>query len=671
VTKVLVVGHGGREHALAWKLGMSPKVETVFIAPGNPGTEMVGVNVPIAVTDRAGLLRFVEDHEVGLTVIGPEVALEAGVQDLLCAAGHRVVGPSGLAFRLESSKAFAKRVMDAAGVPTARWKSFTKIERAVEYVGSCNSAVVVKADGLAAGKGVRVCLTADEALAALDDLMVRGRFGAAGRSVVIEELLEGPEISLMCLVDGQRTLPLPVAQDHKRLLDGNLGPNTGGMGAYAPVSFANGSIVNELVRETVTPVVAELAKMGCPFRGVLFAGLLLSAEGPRVLEYNCRFGDPETQAVLPLIEDDLFCLLESVADGNLPDAIKIDSGSTVAVVLAAGGYPESPEVGATIYGLSEPGDSSLLFHAGTSRDASGQVTVSGGRALTVVGLGASVAEAARMAYSSPVRFAGMHRRMDIGAEPKVLSSGIAGMPSEGRRDQGPRDDRIRLVVLASGGGTNLQALIDGSQSGSLSAAVVGVVSQDVESGALERARKARIPFAYVPLANRRDAEERRAHEVALRETITSFSPDVVVLAGWMLVLSADLIAELDQPIINVHPALLSVENEPLDIPILRGMRAVRDALALRLPFTGVSVHHVTPAVDAGPVILREAVEILPGDDEKRLHARLKLVEHRLLIESLNQIASQISRTPGRLEKHAAGLKARRARVLAPAANTQV
>ena len=604
---------------------------TYSFAPGNPGTAEVAENVAIDPLDPAAVIDFVRERRIILTVVGPEAPLAAGVQDALRRSGATVFGPSTEAFNLEGSKSFAKSVMSSAGVPTAHWRSFGTGQDAKRYVTDIGAPLVVKADGLAAGKGVSVCRGVPEALVAVDKLM-DGRVGAPSR-IVIEEFLAGPEVSLMCLVDGERAIPLPVAQDHKTLNDGNQGPNTGGMGAFAPVPSLSSGDIDDLVRLTVTPIIRAMKDRGAPYQGLLFAGLMLTDEGPKVLEYNCRFGDPETQAVLPVLDEDLYSLLMDCSEGRLEDRPLRQAGSAAAVVLAAHGYPSAPREGDVIHGVP-CADDVLVFQAGTKRDERGLVT-SGGRVLSVVGTADSIEAAAAKAYAAPIRFDGMQFRSDIGKSAKLSHTAIVGSSQSQPR-------RLRLAVLASGNGSNLQAMLDAGASGYLDADIVCVISHDVTAPALDRARLARVPYSYVPLEDRKDPASRRRHELALVAAVRNHDVDLVVLAGWMLVLSPEAIEALGVPIINVHPALLPVPEQPVDVPILQGMHAVRQALRMGLPYTGASVHYVTPEVDGGPVILREAVTILPDDDEKSLHGRIKLVEHRLLITAINQLSSNRS-----------------------------
>ncbi len=394
------MGSGGREHALAWKIAQSKRLTELHAAPGNPGIAALGRCHPIRVDDVEGLLDLSRQHEIDLVVVGPEAPLVAGVADQLRRAGVAVFGPSKAAARIEGSKAFAKEVLAAAEVPTA------------SALDEARAPCVVKADGLAAGKGVFVCRTQEEADAALD------RARALGGDVVVEELLEGEEVSLFALCDGQRALPLAPAQDFKRLLDGDEGPNTGGMGSYSPVPLLDQDDVEELAGLVHRPVIAELARRGTPFAGLLYAGLMLTESGPRVLEFNCRFGDPETQALLPRIEGDLLEALAAAAHGDLT-GVELGAGplAAVAVVLAAGGYPDDPESGIPIGGVEVAGATgALVFHAGTAL-RHGELVSAGGRVLNVVGTGDSVAEARDQAYAAveQIDFPGAHYRTDVAA----------------------------------------------------------------------------------------------------------------------------------------------------------------------------------------------------------------------------------------------------------------
>lgn len=417
--KILVVGNGGREHAMAWRLAGSPGVE-VLITRGNGGTDDVARAIDVAPTDVAGVATAARTHAVDLVAVGPEVPLAAGLADRLIADGIRVFGPVQAAARLEASKAFAHEVMDAAGVPCARSWSFDDATAALRHLESCPLPVVVKADGLAAGKGVVVATRRDEALAAARAFMVEDHLGAAGRTVVVEEFLAGQEASFMVMTDGEHVVPLAGARDHKRIFDGDRGPNTGGMGAYSPTPLLDDATRDAVLASVIRPTLDALARRGIPFRGVLYAGLMFTADGPRVLEFNCRFGDPETQPVLYRLRGDLAEAMVACAEGRLDRVpLAFDPRPAVCVVLAAGGYPETPRTGDAITGLEDAArlPETRVFHAGTRRQADGTVVTSGGRVLGVTATGADFAQARARAYEAArcIRFEGMQFRSDIGA----------------------------------------------------------------------------------------------------------------------------------------------------------------------------------------------------------------------------------------------------------------
>jgi phosphoribosylamine--glycine ligase len=424
--RVLVVGGGGREHALCWVLARSAQV---YCAPGNPGTAAVATNLPISADDQSALRDAIRTHHIELTVVGPEAPLAAGLADRLHATGCPVFGPSAAAARIEASKAFAKALMRDAGVPTATARSFTDAARAQAYIDAHAEPLVVKASGLAAGKGAVVCATRKEASDAAR-AMFAGRFGAAGHEVVVESFLEGEELSVFALTDGERAVLLPSAQDHKRLGEGDTGPNTGGMGAYTPVSIATPDLLDRAEREVIVPTLRGLAAAGAPYRGVLYAGLMIQPDGsPAVIEFNCRFGDPEAQVVLPVADTDLLADLASIAAGEAwrPAAGRIAARqAAVTTVLAAAGYPEAPEKGGAITLPAGSTDDAVLFHAGTKRDDAGTLRVSGGRVLCATGFGPDVAAAARASrrLADQVSFPGRVVRRDI-AWREVARAGVA------------------------------------------------------------------------------------------------------------------------------------------------------------------------------------------------------------------------------------------------------
>jgi phosphoribosylamine--glycine ligase len=416
--RILVVGGGGREHALVWKIGQSPLAEKVFCAPGNPGTARLAENVAIAADDVEELARWAVENRIDFVVVGPEAPLVLGLADRLAEAGIAVFGASAAAARLEGSKAFAKEVMAAAGIPTASYGSFDALGPALAHARAAGGRVVVKADGLAAGKGVVVCGEIAEAEAALRSILVDRVHGAAGARVVVEELLAGPEASVIALVDGERVRVLPPAQDHKRIFDGDRGPNTGGMGAFSPTPTVDDALLADVERQVLLPTVREMARRGTPFRGALYAGLMLTADGPKVLEFNARFGDPETQPILMRVRGDIVPALLAAARGDLSAVtIEVDPRAAVGVVMAAEGYPGRVTIGDAVDGAEGPFPPDVqVFQAGTRRGPDGRILTSGGRVLTVCALGADRADAAARAYQAltRVQFRGAQFRRDIG-----------------------------------------------------------------------------------------------------------------------------------------------------------------------------------------------------------------------------------------------------------------
>jgi phosphoribosylamine--glycine ligase len=414
--KILVVGSGGREHALAWKLKQSPGCDRIFCAPGNAGTAELGENVAIPAGALPALVRFAKENGIGLTVVGPDDPLASGIVDLFEGEGLRIFGPSKSAARLESSKIFAKELMRKNGIPTARAAIFQEQEAAVAFLKESRFPIVIKADGLALGKGVTVARDVSEGLAAVDAMMTERRFGEAGLRVLIEECLTGSECSLHALVDGKNFRMLATARDHKRAHDGDKGPNTGGMGAFCPADNFGVELQSQFDREVMRSLLQALSDSGIKFRGLLFPGLMITDQGPRVLEFNCRFGDPETQVILPRLKSDLLELFEATIDGTLDrTVIEWDERAAVTVVLASGGYPDKYEVGKAISGLETACPQAVqIFHAGTRRE-NGAVVTAGGRVLAVTALGETIAAARAEAYkaAAQIHFEGCHYRRDI------------------------------------------------------------------------------------------------------------------------------------------------------------------------------------------------------------------------------------------------------------------
>ncbi|MBI3145783.1 MAG: phosphoribosylamine--glycine ligase [Pseudogulbenkiania sp.] len=418
--KVLVIGSGGREHALAWRIAKSPRVSKVFVAPGNAGTELDPHLTNVAISEIPELIAFAKQEKIELTVVGPEAPLAAGVVDAFRAVGLKIFGPTQYAAQLESSKDFAKAFMQRHGIPTAGYETFTDAAAAHAYVDGKGAPIVIKADGLAAGKGVVVAMTLTEAHAAIDDMLIGNKMGSAGARVVIEDFLEGEEASFIVMVDGEHVLAMATSQDHKRLKDNDEGPNTGGMGAYSPAPVVTPDVHARVMREIILPTVQGMKKDGYEYTGFLYAGLMIDAAGnPFTIEFNCRFGDPETQPIMARLKSDFTVLLEAGVNGQL-DRVEAEWDRRVAlgVVLAAEGYPDSPRKGDLIDGLPKETDEAMVFHAGTAFNAERQVVTNGGRVLCVVGLGDSVRMAQGKAYAvaDQIRFAGRQLRRDIGSK---------------------------------------------------------------------------------------------------------------------------------------------------------------------------------------------------------------------------------------------------------------
>lgn len=415
---ILVIGSGGREHALVWKIAQSRHANRIYCAPGNAGIAKIAECVPISSTDIKSLYAFAKDKDIGLTVVGPEAPLVLGIVDTFKSKGLRIFGPTRFAAQLEGSKAFSKKIMQKYAIPTAEAGIFTDPEKAISYVRAMGAPIVVKADGLAAGKGVIVCSNEGEAQDAIDRIMTRRVFGEAGSTVVIEECLVGEEASFLAFSDGTTVIPMPPSQDHKRALDGDSGPNTGGMGAYSPVPAVDASMQERIMREVMLPVVNALRAEGDSYEGILYAGIMLTRTGPRVLEFNCRFGDPEAQPVLMRLETDLLDILNAVVDRRL-DKIDIawSPSAAVCVVVAAAGYPDKYPTGQVIKGLEDMDDmiDVMVFHAGTKKDNDDIVTA-GGRVLGITATGKNIGEAISRAYNGVdrVQFDGMQFRKDIG-----------------------------------------------------------------------------------------------------------------------------------------------------------------------------------------------------------------------------------------------------------------
>lgn len=418
--KIILVGSGGREHALAWAISDSPLCDELIVTPGNPGTQAYGRRADIAAEDIEGLVHLAQTEQADIVVIGPEVPLVEGLADRLEAVGIRAFGPSAAAARLEGSKRFARDFCKRHHIPQPQWDYFSTAEPAKEFAASLSGGAVVKADGLAAGKGVTVCDNAEQAAASIEE-MLAGRFGAASAQILVEERISGPEFSAFALLDGEEAVWLASAQDHKRAYDGDEGPNTGGMGAVSPSRFETDDLREQIMKEIIRPVAKGMAAEGNPYRGILYAGLMLTDKGPQVIEFNCRFGDPEAQVILPRMKSDLLSAIYTVTEGGLKNFdMRWDEDSAVTIVMAAKGYPGSYEKGSRIYGAEqlESASGCLVFHAGTSQNADGQIIANGGRVLCVTALGATRQQARMKAYAGvgEITWDDGFYRSDIAAE---------------------------------------------------------------------------------------------------------------------------------------------------------------------------------------------------------------------------------------------------------------
>ncbi|MAO89632.1 MAG: phosphoribosylamine--glycine ligase [Dehalococcoidia bacterium] len=415
-TNVLLLGNGGREHAIAWKLGQSPNLDKLFIAPGNAGTAALGTNVQISLEDPIKLLEYAQNQAIGLTVVGPEAPLALGVVNIFRDAGLAIFGPTKEAAMLETSKAYAKEVMVASGVPTAKYQVFTEYETAGDAISEWDFPLVIKVDGLAAGKGVIICESKEETLATLKEIFIDQKFGGAGQKVLIEEFLTGQEISAFSFVDGENISPVIGATDYKRAYDGDKGPNTGGMGSYSPPKVWNNDIENTIIENVFEPVIGYMRSIGNPYTGVLYAGLIVTSDGIKVLEFNCRFGDPETQVLLPRMETDLLSVMQHTAMSGISGIdIKWDPRPCVGLVVASNGYPASYSVGKKINGLGRTDTLVNVFHAGTSLSGD-EILTSGGRVLAVTAMSDSFENARELIYKNveQIEFEGMVYRKDIG-----------------------------------------------------------------------------------------------------------------------------------------------------------------------------------------------------------------------------------------------------------------
>ena len=634
--KVLLLGSGGREHALAWRLIRSESVGEVFVAPGNGGTSTLGnsvSNVALEISakdDFAAVLGFVKSKGVTLVVVGPEQPLVDGVVDVLKANGIPCFGPCKAAATLEGSKAFSKDFMVKHNIPTSRHKSFTDHDEALAHLSKVDYPVVIKASGLAAGKGVVLPESTEEAVAFIKEIMLDSRFGNAGNEIVIEERIEGPEVSVLAFCDGKTVALMPAAQDHKRALDGDKGLNTGGMGAYAPAPVLTSSLRSWVEKNVMQATVDAAAKDGFEYKGVLYAGLMITANGPSVLEFNCRFGDPETQVILPLLDSDLCKIMMDCVEGRLnPSAVKWKAGAAATVVGASGGYPLSYKKGFSISGIGSDSDNSIVFHAGTKRSDNGGVVTSGGRVLAVTGIGSSLVGALQQSYKrmGNISFDGMFYRSDIAH--KAVGK------------------KLKIGVLGSTRGTDLEFLFGALQNGRLNAAIEVVVSNKAGAGILDLARSNGVKA----VALQSKGKEREDFDEEVTKELAAAGVDIVVLIGYMRILSAKFISRWAGHVINVHPSLLPEFAGGMDRNV---HQAVLDAGKKE---TGCTVHIVTEKVDSGPILVQHRCPVYFDDNVDTLKARVQALEGEALIEAIRgfQFKKEAPASSGGLTYAAAGV----------------
>jgi phosphoribosylamine--glycine ligase/phosphoribosylglycinamide formyltransferase/phosphoribosylformylglycinamidine cyclo-ligase/phosphoribosylamine--glycine ligase/phosphoribosylformylglycinamidine cyclo-ligase len=623
---VLVVGGGGREHAIAAKLRDSPRVRHVYCAPGNGGTanEPDITNVAVSDSDVKGLVALAVEKAVGLIFVGPETPLCAGLADACEAAGLKCFGCSKAAAELEASKAFSKEFFAKHSLPTAAFKNFKKgeFDSACEYIRAEYAAgreVVVKASGLAAGKGVLMPTCLDEALEAAKTIMVDAAFGGAGDECVIEQLLIGEECSCMAFADGRIASMMPAAQDHKRVNDGDQGPNTGGMGAYAPAPCLTPRLQRE-VQDVLQRTVEAMAADGRKYVGVLYGGFMLTRDGPLLLEYNCRFGDPETQVLLPLLESDLFEVALSCCDGDLagrfPDGVRWRAGAAATVVGAANGYPGSYAKGMPMHGIEAANalEGTKVYHAGTTMGADGGFTTSGGRVLAVTGMGVDFKEALQRAYGGVKQISfdpptGLHHRSDIGHR-------AANRP-------------VRIALVGSTRGSSSQMTIDAIKAGELEAEVVVVISNRKEAGILERGRNERIRSVYLPCAK---GTPRAEYDAEVTRALRDESVDLVMLVGFMRIMSPEFCKEWENRCINVHPSLLPKHAGGMDLEVHTAVLAAGEKES------GCTVHIVAAEVDGGPVVVQRRVDVVAEDTAESLKAKVQAQEGPALIDAVRLFA---------------------------------
>jgi len=637
---VMVVGGGGREHAITVSLLKSPLVRRISVCPGNFGTHLLGKecektpgaaqcgNVSIAADDLAGIVCFAREQQVSLVVVGPEQPLVDGLADMLRQEHILCFGPSARAAQLEGSKAWSKEFMARHGLPTALHRSFTDCAEAEEYILSAPHELVVKASGLAAGKGVVLPASKEEAVQTVRAMLLEGQLGGAGREVVVEQRLAGPEVSLLAFCDGRVAVGMPAAQDHKRVQEGDLGPNTGGMGAYAPSPLLSPDQYSRCLA-IVQRAVDGMAREGRAYEGVLYAGFMLTREGPCLLEFNCRFGDPETQVLLPLLarDSDLFAIMLACSHHSLPVSASgqcslvqwTEGAAACTVVLASEGYPGKYPTGREVVMRGQEGpekseESVFVYHAGTAASGDGErCLTSGGRVLAVTGVGRGLRAAVQAAYRGveSVSFEGMHFRRDIAQR---------GLTRP-----------IRLGVLGSTRGTALQAVIDAIEAGQLAAEVSLVLSNQAQAGILQRAARHGLPHLWVSA----EGLSREAFDRVVTARLEQAGVDLVLMVGFMRIASAEFVGRWQGRCLNVHPSLLPRFAGGMDLQVHRAVLAAGDRES------GCSIHWVSEQLDGGPLLLQRRCPVLPGDSAEDLKQRVQQLEGAAFVEAVRLLHASL------------------------------
>lgn len=625
---VLVVGSGGREHALSWKIAQSPHVARVLVLPGNgctasPNTSGSGKisNLAEDVKNHSAVIASCVQHTVELVVVGPEDPLAEGLADSLVQAGLKCFGPSKAAAEIEASKAFSKDFMARHMIPTAEFKNFTDYDAAIAYIDQVKHNVVIKASGLAAGKGVLLPANKEEARQAVKEVMVDKAFGAAGNEVVIEEFMEGPEASIFAFSDGTHFVCMPAAQDHKRIGNCDTGLNTGGMGAYCPAPVVTPELAKQIETTIVKPAVQGLKAEGKPFVGCLFTGVMLTAKGPMTLEYNCRFGDPETEVVLPLLDDengnDLYEILLACASGTLDKMdVRWKSEHAATIVMASEGYPEKYPKGLIISGIEKANthEGTRVFAAGVGGGQGAPLVTSGGRVLTVTGQGKSLIKAVQRAYTGvhEISFQGAQYRHDIAY--RAL----------------PPARKLRLGVLGSTRGTDMQAIIDAINGGRLTCATIEVVVSNVKSaGILDKAKTHGLNHNFVS----GKGKTREEFDALVTAKLEEHKVDLVLLIGFMRIVSKEFCTRWSQRAMNVHPSLLPLHAGGMDCNVHE------EVLAAKESETGCTIHWVTTEVDCGGIVLQKRCGVEPNDSVDTLKAKVQTLEGVAFLEVIRMFAT--------------------------------